>query len=318
MTVNSTTKNYDRLVSATMEKYLPTLEDNVFTSKPLLFAITNFGNVVTLDGGTQINVRLMYAELGNQGSYSKGDTFLTDEDEGTTVAIYNWKQYYAVVRLSEIDIAKNAGASAVGRLVQEELERAEMSISESFDSMFFGDGTGNASKDFNGLQNLIDDDNTVGGIDSSAAGNAWWQSDVTGTAGDLTFDLIRTPYLTVSEGNDFPNLGMTTQTIYAELDALFTSNQRFTDPTMANQGFEVLAFHGTPVSFDRNCPSGNFYWLNMKYITLFKLGGNWFRMSDWLEPANQDIRIKKMVCYGELAISNRKRQAVLTGVTIAA
>jgi hypothetical protein len=85
---------------------------------------------------------------------------------------------------------------------------------------------------------------------------------------------------------------------------------------MANQGFETLMFHSTPLFYDRNCPSGFFYWLNLKYFTLFKLGGNWFRMSDWLEPANQDIRIKKIVSYGELAISNRQRQAVLTGVTV--
>lgn len=313
----SITKTYDRLVTATMEKYLPTLEDNVFTSKPLLYAINTFGNVVTLDGGTQINVRLMYAELGNQGSYSKGDTFLTDEDEGTTTAIYDWKQYYAVVRLSEIDLAKNSGASAVGRIVQEELERAEMSVSESFDEMFLGDGTGNSNKDFNGLGNLVGQNaSAVGQIDPSV--DTWWQSNITTSAGDLTFDLIRGPYLDASEGNDFPNLGLTTQTIYAEMDALFTDRQRFVDPEMANQGFEVIGFHGTPVSFDRNVTSGEFFWLNLKYITLFKLGGNWFRMSDWLEPANQDIRIKKMVSYGELAISNRKRQAFLSGVTIAA
>lgn len=300
-----------------MEKYIPTLEDNVFTSKPLLFAITNFGNVVTLDGGTNINVRLMYAETGNQGSYAKGDTFLTDEDEGTTVAQYNWKQYYSVVRLSEIDIAKNSGNSAVGRIVEEELMRTEMSTSESFDEMFFGDGTGNSSKDFLGLQALIGATGTVGGIDSTASGNDWWQSNATASAGDVTFALLRTPYLTVSEGNDFPTNGMTTQTVYGGIDALFTSNQRFVDPIMANQGFETLMFHGTPISFDRNCPSEFFYWLNLKYVTLHKLGGNWFRVSDWLEPANQDIRIKKIVSYGELTISNRKRQAVLTGVTVA-
>lgn len=316
MTTNSITKSYDRLVTATMEKYLPTLEDNVFTSKPLLYAITNYGNVVTLDGGTQINVRLMYAELGNQGSYSKGDTFLTDEDEGTTVAIYNWKQYYAVVRLSEIDIAKNSGSSAVGRLVQEELDRAEMSISESFDQMFFGDGTGNSSKDFNGLGNLIaQNTSAVGGINPATAGNEWWNSTIDTTSQAVDFAILRSNYLTVSEGNDFPNLGMTTQAVYGAIDALFTSNQRFVDPEMANQGFEVIGFHGTPVSFDRNTDTGYFYWLNLKYITLFKLGGNWFRMSEWLEPANQDIRIKKMVSYGELAISNRKRQAVLTALT---
>lgn len=315
MAATSVTKSYDRLITSTMEKYLPTMEDNVFTSKPLLFAITNFGNVVTLDGGSQINVRLMYAELGNQGSYSKGDAFLTDEDEGTTIAIYDWKQYYAVVRLSEIDIAKNSGSSAVGRLVEEELMRAELSVSESFDEMFFGDGTGNSNKDFLGLQALVDNDNTVGQINSLTAGNEWWQSTVDATSQAVDFAILRSNYLTVSEGNDFPNLGITTQAVYGAIDALFTNNQRFVDPTMANQGFEVIGFHGTPISFDRNCPTGYFYWLNLKYITLFKLGGNWFRMSDWLEPANQDIRIKKMVSYGELAISNRKRQAVLTALT---
>ncbi|KKK75391.1 hypothetical protein LCGC14_2874190 [marine sediment metagenome] len=156
--------SFDRLITATMEKYIPTLEDNVFTSKPLSFAINTFGNVKTLDGGTQIDVRLMYAETGNQGSYSKGDTFLTDEDEGTTVAQYGWKQYYATVKLSEIDIAKNSGTSAVGRIVEEELERAELSIAESFNTMFFADGSGNASKDFNGLQNLVANTGTLGGI----------------------------------------------------------------------------------------------------------------------------------------------------------
>jgi len=304
--------SFDRLITATMEKYIPTLEDNVFTSKPLSFAINTFGNVKTLDGGTQIDVRLMYAETGNQGSYSKGDTFLTDEDEGTTVAQYSWKQYYATVKLSEIDIAKNSGTAAVGRLVEEELERAELSIAESFDEMFFGDGTGNSSKDFNGLQNLISATGTLGGI--AAASNAWWKADVTATSATVTFAGLRTPYLNVSEGNDFPTNIFTTQAVYGKIDSLFTSSQRFVDPTMANQGFETIMFHNAPISFDRNCKTDTMYMLNMKYITLYKLGSNWFRMSDWLEPANQDVRIKKMVSYGELAISNRKRQALLTDI----
>jgi len=308
--------NFDRLIAATMEKYIPTLEDNVFTSKPLLFAINNFGNVVTLDGGTKINVRLMYAATGNQGSYSGGDAFLTDEDEGTTAAQYSWKQYYTTVRLTEIDLAKNQGASAVGRIVEEELERAEMSMAESFDEMFFGDGSGNGSKDFNGLINLVGQNSAaVGGIDPAGAGNTWWNSTVTAQGGTLAFSDIRTLYITLSEGNDFPTNIFTTSTIYAVTDALFTSNQRFVDPLMANQGFETIMFHSAPISFDTNCTSGYMYLLNMKYLTLHKLGSNWFRVSDWLEPANQDIKVKKIVSYGELTISNRKRQGLLTGVT---
>jgi len=308
--------NFDRLISATLEKYKTTLEDQIFTSKPLLFAITNFGNVETLDGGTQIVQPLMYAELGNQGSYSGSDTFLTAADEGTTAAAYPWKQYYAVIRLENIELAKNSGGPAVLRIVENEIRRAELSISENLDILFFKDGTGNGSKDFSGLDAIVSATTSLGGIDPTGAGNAWWQSQVTGSVGAITdFTEIRTMYLSTSEGNDFPTNIFTTETMYAKVDGFFTSLQRFMDPTMANQGFETIMFHGAPISFDRNCQSGRMYFLNLKYITLYKLGPNWFKMSDWVEPVNQDIRLKKILLYGELTASNRKRQGLLSGLS---
>ena len=105
--------NFDRLIATTLEKYKPTLEDNIFTSKPLLFAIQNFGNVETLDGGTSIVQPLLYAELGNQGSYSGSDTFLTDEDEGTTAAEYNWKQYIKMLFTPVNPLASYSGLTPV-------------------------------------------------------------------------------------------------------------------------------------------------------------------------------------------------------------
>lgn len=307
--------DFDRLVATTIEKYKPTLVDNIFTSKPLLFAIQTFGNVESLDGGTSIVQPLLYAELGNQGSYSGADTFLTDEDEGITAAEYQWKQYYAAIKLKGIDVAKNSGAPAVLRIVENEVMRAEMSISESLDELFLGDGSGNSGKDFNGLENLIaQNTDSVGGIDPSAAGNDWWQSQIDSDTHSSVSDFtaIRNMYLQCSEGNDFPTNIFTTESNYADIDSLFESNQRFMDPTMANQGFETIMFHGAPISFDRNVNDNYVYFLNLKYITLYKLGDTWFKMSDWVEPANQDVRIKKIISYGELTVSNRKRQGVLT------
>ena len=281
----------------------------------MLFALTTFGNVETLDGGVSITQPLLYAGTGNLGSYSGSDTFLTADDEGTSAANYPWKQFYATIRLDNIDVAKNQGSSAVLRVVENEIMRVEMSISEELDVQFNADGTGNGSKDFNGLSNLVLDTNTVGGIDSAGAGNSWWQSNVNALGGSVTFAAMRTRYTAVSEGNDFPTNIFTTELVYNAIDALFTSNQRFMDPTMANQGFETIMFHGAPISFDRNVTAGHMFFLNLKYLTLYKLGPNWFKMSDWLEPVNQDIRIKKIILYGELAISNRKRQGLETGVT---
>ena len=127
--------------------------------------------------------------------------------------------------------------------------------------------------------------------------------------------MIRQTYLAVSEGNDFPTNIFTTETMYAVIDKMFESNQRFTDPTMANQGFETIMFHNAPISFDRNCQSGRIYFLNLKYLTLYKLGNNWFKTSEWVEPVNQDIMLKKIILYGELTISNRKRQGLMTGAS---
>jgi hypothetical protein len=311
--------NYDRLLSTTLENYQDTMEDNVFTSKPFLYALTNYGNVETLDGGVKIVQPLMYAELGNQGSYSGGDTFLTNEDEGTTAAEFDWKQYYATIRMTNIEIAKNGGSSAVLNIVSQEIMRAEMSVSESLNEIFLGDGSGNGGKDFNGIGNLIGQNATaVGGIDPSAAGNEWWKSDITTGSTAISFDAMRPTYLTTSEGADFVTNIFTTQLLYGEYDSLFVDRQRFMDPDMADQGFEALLFHNTPVSFDRNIATGDMYFINFKYITLYKLGSTWFKMSDWVEPTNQDIRIKKILLYGQLAISNRKRQGKIEDLTAAA
>lgn len=311
--------NFNRLVSTTLEKYIPRAEDNIFGSKPVLFAITNFGNVETLDGGTEIVQPLLYAELRNQGSYSGADTFLTDEDEGTTAASFDWGQYYGMIRLKNIDLAKNSGAPAVLRIVGQEVQRAELSIAESLDEMFVSDGTGNGGKDWNGLKNIVSATTSIGGIDPTTAGNDFWQSSVTASVGaQPDFSDLRAKYLAVSEGNDFPTNIFTTETLYAWYDGLFESNQRFMDPTMANQGFETIMFHSAPIAFDRNIDSGYVYLLNLKYIYLYKLGDNWFKMSDWEEPINQDVVFKKVKLYGQLTVSNRKRQGLLTGVTAAA
>lgn len=308
--------NFDRLTSLTLEKIIPRAEDNIFGSKPVLYAITTFGSVETLDGGTVIEHPLLYAELRNQGSYSGADTFLTDEDEGHTSAQFDWGQYYGMIRLKGIDVAKNSGAPAILRMVKEEVTRAELSISESLDEMFVSDGSGNGGKDWNGLKNIVSATTSLGGIDPTLGGNEWWQSSVTGSVGTPTdFTALRAKYLAVSEGNDFPTNIFTTESIYALYDSFFESNQRFMDPAMANQGFETIMFHSAPISFDRNIDSGYIYLLNLKYITLYKLGDNWFKMSEWEEPINQDVMFKKIKLYGQLACSNRKRQGLLTGVT---
>ena len=92
--------------------------------------------------------------------------------------------------------------------------------------------------------------------------------------------------------------------------------QRFSDPKMANAGFETLKFKGADVIYDGGqggyCPEKHMYFLNTDYLRLrshkdrnMKLfGGN--RMA-----IDQDALYKIIGWAGNLTMSNAQLQGVL-------
>lgn len=310
--------NYDRLVSSTLKRYIPVWEDVIMTSKPLLWALKNFPGAVRGEpGGTHIVQPLLYAKIINQGSYSGADTFATDPDEGHTAAEFPWKQYYSLISITGIDEAKNSGPQAVLNLVKAELDRMELSIAEAFDEMFFGTGAGNANKDWNGLAGIVDSADpswgSLGGI--ARATNTWWQAQETAMGGALTEAAMRTMYNDCSSGNDHPTNIFTTQTLFENVEAFYTGLARYENPKMVQGGFENLQFKASPITFDDYCTSGVVYFTNLKYLHLVKHSKKWMYQGPWQEPINQDVAYKKLLCYGNLTVSNPSRQGKITGAT---
>jgi hypothetical protein len=180
-------------------------------------------------------------------------------------------------------------------------------------TMFHADGTGNGGKDWNGLRNLVTASGTVGGIDSGT--HTFWQSYVEATAGALSIASMATAYNSVSVGNDQPSLVLTTQTLYEKYESLLQPSLRFTDPGTADAGFQNLLFKGSKVCYDGGTPTGYVYFLNPKYLRLVGHSDVWFKPTPFVRPTNQDARYAQILCYGNLTISNRSRQGVLTGRT---
>lgn len=305
----------DQVVSLTTEHYVGKLVDNIFTSKPWLWALMKGGRIKNYHG-TSIEVQLMYAKTANRGSYSGSDVFATAAPTGIGNASFDWKQYYALVSFEGIELAKNSGREAVLSLLRSRLEQAELTISEEMDKMLLGDGTGNSGKDWDGLLKFVATiNNTVGGIDASA--NTWWNPQVNSTAvadADL-ISAMRTVYNNASEGNDHPTNLLGTQAAFELYEDAIQANQRFENPEMADAGFQNLMFKGAPFAFDEYIPAGDLYFVNIKYIDLAKLNDVWFKASEMLTPTNQDVQYKHIKCYGNLVISNRKRQGALTAIT---
>jgi len=301
------------LLATTVANYRKTLTDNVFNARPLTYFLMDKGRIRMLNGGTNIVEPLIYGENSTVASYSGYDTISLTPQSGITAAEFDWKQYAASVAISGIEEAKNNGEQAMVNLLEAKIMQAEESMKEGFNSMFFGDGTGNSSKDWNGLGNLVESGNSVGGINSAT--ETWWRSYEENTVAALSLAQMTTAYNTASVGNDHPDMILGTQTLFEKYESLLQPQLRYTDTKTADAGFQNLLFKAAPVAYDVDCPAGNMYFLNSKYITLVGHSDKWFEVTPFIRPENLDARYSLIMCYGNLTIRNRKRQGKLTAKT---
>ena len=307
--------NFDALLSTTLAKYRDQLTDNVFTARPLTYFLTDKGRIRMIDGGTKIVEPLIYGTNSTVASYSGYDTIGLTAQTGITAAEFEWKQYAASIAISGIEEAKNNGDAAVLNLLEAKVMQAEESLREGFNTMFFGDGTGNSGKDWNGLGNLVEASGTVGGINRATGGNEYWRSYEENTAGALTLAQMNTAYNSVSVGNDHPDMVLTSQTLYEKYESLLQPQLRYTDTKTADAGFQNLLFKAAPVTFDTGCTAGVMYFLNSKYLTLVGHSGKWFSQTEFVRPENLDAKYALIMCYGNLTVRNAKKQGKLTAKT---
>ena len=305
--------NFDNLLTTTLANYRSTLTDNVFTARPLTYKLMEGGRIRMLNGGTKIVEPLIYGQNSTVGSYSGYETLSLTPQEGISAAEFEWKQYAASIAISGIEEAKNNGEQEIINLLEAKIMQAEESMRESFNQMFFADGTGNSGKDWNGLGNLVESGNTVGGINSSTY--SWWQSKEDNDAVALSLADMSSLYNNVSVGNDHPDLLLTTQTLFEKYEALLQPQLRYTDTKTADAGFQNLLFKAAPVVFDVSCTAGVMYFINSKYLTLVGHSGKWFQQTEFVRPENLDARYALIMCYGNLTCRNAKKQGKLTAKT---
>ena len=305
--------NFDNLLTTTLANYRKTLTDNVFTARPLTYALMDKGRIRMLNGGTKIVEPLIYGQNSTVGSYSGYDSIALTPQAGISAAEFEWRQYAASISISGIEEAKNNGDAEIINLLEAKIMQAEESMREGFNTMFFGDGTGNSSKNWNGLGNLVESGNTVGGIDSNTY--TWWKSYEENTSTALTLAQMATAYNSVSVGNDHPDTLLTTQTLFEKYEALLQPNLRYTDTKTADAGFQNLLFKAAPVMYDTGCTAGTFFFLNSKYLTLVGHSDKWFSQTSFISPEDTDARYALIMCYGNLTVRNRAKQGKLTAKT---
>ena len=308
--------NFDEILSTTLKNYVPKLTDNIFSARPLFYALTNGQTIRRVSGGAKIVVPVIYGTNSTAGSYSGTDTISVTAQTGISAAEYDWKQYAATVTINGIEEAKNNGEAQIIDLLEGKIFQTQETIIENMNTMLFGNGTGNSSKDWLGLSALVGSTGSPGGIDATDADNSWWRSAVTnqGSAA-ITIASMATLYNNCSVGNDQPTIIITGQNQYEAYEALLTDQIRYTDTDMADSGFQNLLFKGAPITFDGTLAGeGKLYMLNTKYLQLVAHSDVWFKPTPFVRPTNQDAVFSQLLCYGELTTSNRARQGYMYGI----
>ena len=309
--------NFDEILSTTLKNYVPKLTDNIFSARPLFYALTNGQTIRRISGGAKIVVPVIYGTNSTAGSYDGTDTISTTAQTGISAAEYSWKQYAATVTISGIEEAKNNGEAQIIDLLEGKIFQTQETVIENMNTMFFGNGTGNSSKDWLGLSALVGSTGSPGGIDATDSDNSWWRSAVTNQGSSaITLASMATLYNNCSVGNDQPTIGITGQNQYEAYEALLVDQIRYTDTDMADGGFQNLLFKGCPLTFDGTLEGeGKLYFLNTKYLQLVAHSDVWFKPTPFVRPTNQDAVYSQLLCYGELTTSNRARQGYMYGIT---
>lgn len=313
--------SFNTILTTTLKNYRNTLVDNVFKDRPLLNHLMSKGQVRTIAGGESIVEQLLGAQNSTFGSYSGYDAIDITPQGGLTAAVYSWKQIAASIAINGLEEAQNNSKEKMIDLLKAKISQAEETMKEGLNEMLFGDGTGNSSKDFDGLSHLVNDAagpgaSNVGGIDATSSDNAWWRSVVLDATDDgdaeRNDDEWSNAVYTAAKGNDMFDFGVTTQDLFEHYESGLAPQLRFTSNDEADARFLTLSFKGRKLYYDFYCPEGLTYFLNSKYLKLVGHSGTWFRNTPFKDAPDKDARWSQILSYGNLTVSNRSRQAVVT------
>ena len=258
--------------------------DNVLTGNVLLERF--LGNAKPWGSGHALKIPIKYQVSSSGGSYEGFDIFSTSQANTRVLASYDPEQNYFSVVISGIQQAVNKGDAAILDLLATEMGSVADDMKSGLGTQFYSDGTGNSSKDIDGLGAAVLSSGTYATL---APGTyTTWVSDATSQDSAITLAARRASYDAAKIGNDAPTLIVTTPAVWTTYEGLLTATinyytqvqgyskvNRFTTRGKGGQtgdvGFDALYFRGVPIVSDEKCSSGYMYFLNEAHMWFARL-----------------------------------------------
>lgn len=317
----SITDSFNTIRSITHPLVAKKIADNITNKIPLLYLLQKMGNKEYEYGGFDYRIPI-FKELQTVQRYTGSTVLSTNEADPVTSAQYSRKQLTVPIFATGTKMLQNTGNSpeTIINYLTVLIETAEESMKNGMDSDIF---SANSESDLGitGLQNLVSSTPTTGvtgGLDRSVY--TFWQNQTAAiTTNFSTNGLIafRSLYFSCLRGDEFPTLGIITQSMYINLHRSLTSTIQYNQPSpktsFGDLAFEHIYFQGMPVMFGTNVPANAGYFLNLKYMSFMVAAERDFTIREFITPDNQDAMVARIYWAGNLIASNLSRQGVLTG-----
>lgn len=315
----SPNSNYTDLIVTTLEFLGEEMVDGVTNNNAATAWLKANDGWGTIEGGEKISEPLAYAENTNGQWYSGGEKLNVNPQEEFTAAEYAWRQLaVAIVNTGlETDI-QNVGGRRRFDLVKERIKNARRTMSNLVATGFFSDGTGYGGKQLTGLQAQIaktPTSGTVGGINRATATNAFWRNYAADTGANPSSTTIQgfmnTAWYSLVRGGDRPKLLICDADVMGAYEASLQNNQRFTDPKMAELGFENVKYKSAPVVMDGNCTDKTLYFLNTDFIHVRVAENRNFKALPKRTALDQDAEVVLLAAGLNLTMSNAELQGMI-------
>jgi hypothetical protein len=264
--------------------------DNVLNSNILCLRL--IGNAKE-GKGYDVRKTIKYQLSGTASSFAGLDTFSAAQLSTRVKMIYDMRAARQPVAISGMDAVANKSAESQTDLVKESTEETQQELVDAIGTMIYGNGTGNANKDFIGLGAIVDDAtdvSTIGGLARSTY--AVLNATRTASGGTLTLAKLATLFSAVSSGsgNASPTLMISNETVWDLYEQLLTpmvreqysmlgyydvgrvgGAKRAGQGLVGTQGFVALSYKGIPFVRDEKATAQ----------TLWMLNENWLQWYGW-------------------------------------
>ena len=309
---------------------MPQITDQIYGSNVLLYRLMK-GNKKMVQGGTHIEVPLLYSRWSTGGAYSGYDVFDTTPHDTIKNATFNWKQHQVTWSVDGLTMLKADSPLAIANFLTLQSQQAYMEMAENLaNGILAGDGTASTNvKDVDGLPGIVGSGSSIGnqnygGLDRTS--QTYWDSSVTGISSTQTMSEsnLMTAFTAAQRGGQTPTLIVSGQDQWNRFWALGAASptaDRFPrqpgghDTLLYSAGFTNLLFNNVPWIADSHVTAGVVNASNSRVYMLNENFFHWvvspradFYLKPFQEPHNQDAMVASLLWAGNLVCSNCDQQ----------